>query len=730
MKPSPKALAVFISATFSHLAIGQSAADYAAEKSRSWASEAVRASAAHAKGATGKGIVIGVIDSGFNAHQELTGRVLTGYDVYTGTSNVSDQMGHGTAVASAAASAKDGKGFFGVAPEAKILPVKVFQTGSASGSVISAGIRYTIGKAKIVNLSLAGTAPFGTSAMRDAVNSGQLLVAAAGNSAGANPLWPARFAKETWAKGQIIAAGAVDQYNNIASFSNRAGDTMYWYLVAPGRSVPLASASNPTGYTSGSGTSFATPIIAGTAANVWGYWPYLKANQVADILFKTATDLGTTGIDAIYGRGLVSLEKALQPVGAMSVPTASSTKPIAGTAMTTSVAMHSTLKKAAAKGQFTVAAVDEYGRDFQTDLGASFSPARGLTSVQIFGTTDRRMAFIDRLLDPLGSRLIVAVDASRPELSLGSFATYENRFFADQALSAMSLVQKFSNGSELSLGTGGLQSFFGLAAVEFEDAPGLTMPAVSNQYFALVPSANSLGFGRELGNGVKVKAGVLTSELSDLTLQQYGRQTVNSANLMLAEISKRWRDLTIGMQFGQLSESGALLGTAGASALAIDGAAPTMVTTLNFAYRLAPSLAVGGYYSLGNTGAFSNTADSVLTGNSAVRSSAFGMAAIRANAWTQGDALSVSVSQPLRAETGTMNLNASTGTTEDGTMLYETRAVALAASSRETLTELSYTRPLTGNDSLGMSFIYRLNPDHDPDAPTERVLALRYQLQF
>jgi subtilisin family serine protease len=127
-------------------------------------------------------------------------------------------------------------------------------------------MRFAVGKASIVNVSLSSANAYDPRATQQAVRAGLLIVVAAGNDALANPVWPARFAKEAWANNQVIAVGAVDANHRIASFSNRAGDTAAWFLVAPG--VDIVSSYVNGQYVYMSGTSMATPVVSGAAALV------------------------------------------------------------------------------------------------------------------------------------------------------------------------------------------------------------------------------------------------------------------------------------------------------------------------------------------------------------------------------------------------------------------------------------------------------------------------------
>jgi hypothetical protein len=161
-------------------------------------------------------------------------------------------------------------------------------------------------------------------ALERAVDGGVTLVLAAGNEGALEPTFPARFAADAQADGLAIAVGSVDANNQLAASSNRAGSAQDHYLVAPGVGI-LAPA--PGGVSAlFSGTSAAAPHVAGAAAVVLQAAPFLSGTQVVELLLDTAHDLGDVGTDPEYGRGLVDLDAALSPQGALAVPRARRSK--------------------------------------------------------------------------------------------------------------------------------------------------------------------------------------------------------------------------------------------------------------------------------------------------------------------------------------------------------------------------------------------------------------------
>lgn len=355
---------------------------------------------------SGATVRVGVLDTGIDlTHREFKNRILAARSFVAGEPAASDYNGHGTHVAGIIAAAADGAMTQGVAPGATLIPVKVLNAaGSGSTASIGQGMSYAINNgARILNMSLGwGGGPAALADFQSAVGRGALLVAAAGNAGAANPDWPARYAKETWAKGQIIAVGSVNANNAISSFSNRAGDTMNFYLVAPGESI--ASTYKNGQYAYMSGTSMATPFVSGAAALLMQYWPKLGASQVSDILFKSATDLGAPGVDAVYGRGLLNLDAALRPVGTVSL--AGGSKAVNTTVVVASGGVYAAMKKAGLDGAFKTTVLDEYARDYDADFGGSVALAG--PSIQ-----DRLARFSQPVTPVSGDRVTLGFDAAR-----------------------------------------------------------------------------------------------------------------------------------------------------------------------------------------------------------------------------------------------------------------------------------------------------------------------------
>ncbi len=256
---------------------------------------------------TGSPLPIAVIDTGVDAgHPELSGRVLGGFNAITGSTDASDDNGHGTAVAGLIAAAGDnGEGIAGLCWSCLIIPVKAcLSNGRCRDSSVISAIRWAIDNgARIINLSLGGS--FDSPALRDAVRyaseRGVLVVAASGNERadGNSPNYPAAYP-------ETIAVGATGYNDEVTSFSNTGN---FIDLVAPG--IDIATTLPNNRYAIVTGTSFAGPLVVGAAALVMAIRPDLSHNDVRCILAISADDRGPPGRDDEYGYGRLNVWHAV-----------------------------------------------------------------------------------------------------------------------------------------------------------------------------------------------------------------------------------------------------------------------------------------------------------------------------------------------------------------------------------------------------------------------------------
>ncbi|GAA1597050.1 S8 family peptidase [Actinoplanes couchii] len=305
---------------------------------------------------TGTGVTVAVIDTGVDAnHPDLRGTVLPGYDATVRKAGVSrDGNGHGTHVAGTiAALTGNDVGISAVAPDARILPVKVLSdSGSGNMSDTATGIVWAADNgAQVINMSLGGTTRVTavSTAIAYARSRGVTVVAAAGNERAAGS--PASY---PGADAGVIAVAATDAADKVAPYSN-AGS--YVDVAAPGSSI-LSTYPTALGaqYRSLSGTSMAAPHVAAAAALLKSTQPKLTPDQIEAALESSAVDLGPKGFDNDYGYGRVDAAAALGVVTppAGPSPSPSSAKPKLNPLITTNVTSREVAWGSSTSTTFTV----------------------------------------------------------------------------------------------------------------------------------------------------------------------------------------------------------------------------------------------------------------------------------------------------------------------------------------------------------------------------------------
>ncbi|MET7333156.1 S8 family serine peptidase [Nonomuraea sp. NPDC005650] len=292
---------------------------------------AVGAPAAWSAGLTGRGVKIGVVDTGIDRdHADFAGRIAASQSFVPGTSSAADDNGHGTHVASIAAgsgAASDGR-YRGVAPDAELVVAKALDaTGSGADSDIIAGMEWAANQgAKVINMSLGGIATDGTDPLSQAVNriseaTGALFVVSAGNDGDTDsPYWIG----SPGSADQALTVGSVDKtapYERswFSSWGPRLGDNAVKpEITAPGAAIAAARAAGSKlggnvgndRYQSLSGTSMAAPHVAGGAALLAQQHPDWSRGRIRDALVSTANP-AKEGEVTREGGGMMDLAQAV-----------------------------------------------------------------------------------------------------------------------------------------------------------------------------------------------------------------------------------------------------------------------------------------------------------------------------------------------------------------------------------------------------------------------------------
>ncbi|MFE2043928.1 type VII secretion-associated serine protease mycosin [Streptomyces sp. NPDC059477] len=292
-------------------------------RAQQWALEAMHTEEAW-RTTQGEGITVAVLDTGVDAdHPDLVGNVLTGKDMVGFGAEQGDRAWarHGTAMAGIIAGHGHGyegeDGVLGIAPAAKILPVRVIlEDGDASraearetrGNALAEGIRWAADQgADVINLSLgddsasAHPEPAEDEAVQYALKKGAVVVASAGNGGekGDHISYPAAYPG-------VIAATAVDKYGTRASFSTRR-----WYATVSAPGVDVVIADPDRKYYEGWGTSAAAAFVSGAVALVKSAHPGLTPAQIKTLLEDTARDAPVDGRDDSRGFGFIDPAAAI-----------------------------------------------------------------------------------------------------------------------------------------------------------------------------------------------------------------------------------------------------------------------------------------------------------------------------------------------------------------------------------------------------------------------------------
>lgn len=379
--------------------------------------ELVKQDKALARGWTGKGSTIGILDSGIDLdHPEFADKIKYTYNFNNAWGNgMEDTTGHGSHVASIAAGNLNGD-MIGIAPDADLAVVKITNNWNSSMDMAVKGIKWLKNNTDAVVTNLSSNINYSADYKNSITDQGNgvytsnhvyyggsnyynlekpatwgtalsgtemVLTVSAGNQDLSYVQNPATFATATDADGNLVLGGrmlVVGNWNASTNSieGNKSGHvcknwsgsncadtykTSDFYILAPG--MVVLGANNDGTYREFSGTSQAAPAVAGAVAVVHQMWPYMKGDQIAQLLLKTA-DKTIVGYNVnTHGQGLLDLDRATQPVGDLGISftgRTGTTVPITGGLSIAGGDATSTLS--------SISTVDELGRDYTINMSS------------------------------------------------------------------------------------------------------------------------------------------------------------------------------------------------------------------------------------------------------------------------------------------------------------------------------------------------------------------------
>lgn len=637
-----------------------------------------------------QGVSIAIIDSGINPVPSLAGRIDQGADFVDGALPAQDatSIRHGTKVAQIAAS---------IDASNRVMPVRVLdRSGYTTAGRLIAGLNFAASSnARVLNMSLADASrtynPAIVASLRNAAASGKLLVMAAGNEGNRAPSFPSNVAR--FLGGAGLAVGALDRSGDIANYSNRAGPTRNFYLLAPGYSR----------FSPHVGTSFAAPYVSGTAAAIYAQNPNLSAAQVSQIILNSAIDMGAPGVDAIYGHGKLNRRAALAPQGQVTVPTAagsgaSNIKAAPLGAISVGGGIAAAVQSSRSKLAQTLV-LDHYDRPYFVDLGDMIEvrdDSLGLDG--LMQSLKRRTEYSDLML---ADNLTLGVWYGEDELqrfereTTGQLDSYEQDW-------SLSLQQGGKTGAYYALNMNlDPRQFFG-AAEEVSPFAVFDRRSLTAPYAGFAASGNMAMTGYRTDGGQDLRLGLISMDDDE----EYG---VSSSSMLFEAATRPHPRLKLGVQVSALSEQGSLFGGSSGGSLSVNNA-ETLATGLLAGIKLTPRLSLQMLYSQGIT--WVDDSDKSLLGDfSSLRSDSYAVGLQGKELFASGDSMGISVSRPLHVNSGSLELSVPGSiNVYTGEVGFDSETIDLGGVQRETDLELGYHLPVGKHTGLASHLRYR----HDP----------------
>ena len=644
------------------------------------------------------GFGVAVLDTGVEVVAPITSEVmLPGSASFVGGNPLVDyakQGTHGTAVAQIIRT---------LSPGSRILSLQT-STGSRSVSASAAAKALRTAAAnpsiRVINHSNAALGMVPGDAILAAALADQVIVMQSGNDRLPNPNGDARHAPGLG--GKAIIVGALGPDGEMLGFSNRAGGYAQHYVVATGASA----------FADYWGTSFATPRVSALAAQLRQRWPALRAEEITDIIKRSATDMGAPGVDAKYGWGHINTARAFLPLGGLTTPTSGSTNASADEdavseeetgaealslrRLRVGTPLHAALVSQPALRQ--VLALDRYGRDFNLDLSKMASAldlkGRARQVVQSWsGNTDRT--------------LLEAGSGYQVSSFAGADSTGAPRLHLD---ASPDQILRYQMGYSVRPETGHpVLSWI----PHLDDGAGVA----SVWRRTLAGGSHDEGFHSLTSYRLNQMA-QLDVSLSDT----HDSEGLDQGHQQWASVIHLQNDMFgASLEGGLLAEEGSLYGSAPGGALGVASAETRYFRISGFG-RINDRLAVLAAFS-GALTEVTEAKDKLLDEFSDLSAQSWMVGLGAKDIFSKKDGASLTVSQPLKVTDGSAGLDVPYGLGADGRILRYQQRIGLVPSGAETSLELTYRIKWSKSLELGAYGAMRYEAGHNAQLGLRSELA-------
>lgn len=733
-------------------------------------------------GNTGAGVRVAVADSGIDLdHPDLEGALVPGTDLLGGDEDPSPLgqgsfRSHGTNVAGIIAARDNDFGIRGVAPGARVVPVRV---GDSAGQVFLNEAEYVdalIARGvDIVNNSFGsgGDAASFTEAQIGAfergVNEGLIFVWSAGNDAQPQPSAESLLPSQSDAlRAGWVSVVAVDEDNNLASFSNQCGAAAAWCLAAPGTTVTTTADGDDDGFEtlfgSVSGTSFAAPHVAGALAVLKENFPSMSNAELLEVMFTSATPLGETppsdapppengdenggnevdpdmemALSPVFGHGLLNLEAALQPQGMLVAATGAAvdgpSASLDGATLTGGAAFGDAVA-AQGDGGF-VLGLDVANKPFFVPLAALMHDgAPALQAAERLYDFGHRVQLSEPM--PLGDlgQVRVNIETRRQLLDTNR----DRRGLVGSTVGVAGLAEEPLHRFNIRAQLHG----FGTFSIRFGQDAG-ALASDNNAFMLFDPSALANPYLRFGGEDMAVHwRGGRWSALA--TIDKISARHRHHPFAARGDTGRRV-GVSVGRQFGSATPQGAwlrllagalieqnsVLGLRGAGALSLSGTGRTAFTGARAQVPVRRWSNRGGIWLVGNAYAGLSQlhgGGALIESVSAVRSGALTLGLTGTGLAGRHDRWHALVSRPLRVERGAMKLRLPWRRSVGGRVFFRDQRLDLSPNGAALNVEAGYSVATGPGGRITAAVSMRQQPGHRRDIGLEASGLMRLQHRF